>query len=66
MLALHQLVGLITDWWDAYVEAHEEPMLVFSAPAILKVYRIIRFQFRVGIVNTDIKDSSWLRPLLLR
>jgi hypothetical protein len=43
MLALHQLVGLITVWWDAYVEAHEEPMLVFSAPAILKVYRIMRF-----------------------
>jgi hypothetical protein len=21
----HQLVGDATDWWDAYVEAHEEP-----------------------------------------
>jgi hypothetical protein len=21
----HQLVGPATDWWDAYIEAHEEP-----------------------------------------
>jgi hypothetical protein len=25
MLASHQLVGPATDWWDAYVESHEEP-----------------------------------------
>jgi hypothetical protein len=25
LLASHQLVGPATDWWDAYVEAHEEP-----------------------------------------
>jgi hypothetical protein len=25
MFALHQLVGPAIDWWDAYVEAHEEP-----------------------------------------
>jgi hypothetical protein len=25
LLASHQLVGPIADWWDAYVEAHEEP-----------------------------------------
>jgi hypothetical protein len=25
MLASHQLYGLATDWWDDYVEAHEEP-----------------------------------------
>jgi hypothetical protein len=24
MLASHQLIGPTTDWWDAYVEAHEE------------------------------------------
>jgi hypothetical protein len=24
MLASHQLSGLAIDWWDAYVEAHEE------------------------------------------
>jgi hypothetical protein len=24
LLASHQLVGLVADWWDAYVEAHEE------------------------------------------
>jgi hypothetical protein len=24
-LASHQVVGLVADWWDAYVEAHEEP-----------------------------------------
>jgi hypothetical protein len=25
LLATHQLSGLATDWWDTYVEAHEEP-----------------------------------------
>jgi hypothetical protein len=25
LLASHQFSGLTTDWWDAYVEAHEEP-----------------------------------------
>jgi hypothetical protein len=25
LLASHQLSGHATDWWDAYVEAHEEP-----------------------------------------
>jgi hypothetical protein len=25
LLASHQLLGLTADWWDAYVEAHEEP-----------------------------------------
>jgi hypothetical protein len=25
LLASHQLSGPVTDWWDAYVEAHEEP-----------------------------------------
>jgi hypothetical protein len=24
LLASHQLLGPATDWWDAYVEAHEE------------------------------------------
>jgi hypothetical protein len=25
IFASHQLVGLAADWWDTYVEAHEEP-----------------------------------------
>jgi hypothetical protein len=25
LLASHQLSGSIADWWDAYVEAYEEP-----------------------------------------
>jgi hypothetical protein len=25
LLASHQLSGLAADWWEAYVEAHEEP-----------------------------------------
>jgi hypothetical protein len=25
MVASHQLVGPAVDWWDVYVEAHEEP-----------------------------------------
>jgi hypothetical protein len=35
LLASHQLSGPTVDWWDAYVEAHEEPKsinwLVFRA-----------------------------------
>jgi hypothetical protein len=25
LLASHQLIGPVPDWWDVYVEAHEEP-----------------------------------------
>jgi hypothetical protein len=25
LLAFHQLFGSAADWWDAYMEAHEEP-----------------------------------------
>jgi hypothetical protein len=25
LLASNQLFGPITDWWDAYMEAHDEP-----------------------------------------
>jgi hypothetical protein len=25
LLDSHQLIGPIANWWDAYVEAHEEP-----------------------------------------
>jgi isochorismate synthase EntC len=25
LLASHPLIGPVADWWDAYVEAHEEP-----------------------------------------
>jgi hypothetical protein len=25
MLASHQLSGSVADWWDAYLESHEEP-----------------------------------------
>jgi hypothetical protein len=25
LLASHQLSGPVVDWWDAHVEAHEEP-----------------------------------------
>jgi hypothetical protein len=25
LLASHQLSGPVADWWDAYMEAHEEP-----------------------------------------
>jgi hypothetical protein len=25
LFTTHQLVGTVVDWWDTYVEAHEEP-----------------------------------------
>jgi hypothetical protein len=28
LLASHQLSGPAADWWDAYVEAHEEPQSI--------------------------------------
>jgi hypothetical protein len=30
LLGSHQLSGPATDWWDAYVEAHEEPESINS------------------------------------
>jgi hypothetical protein len=30
LFAAHQLVGPAADWWDAYVEAHEEPETINS------------------------------------
>jgi hypothetical protein len=28
LFVAHKLVGPATDWWDAYVEAHEEPKTI--------------------------------------
>jgi hypothetical protein len=28
LFASHQLEGPAADWWDAYVEAHEEPEII--------------------------------------
>jgi hypothetical protein len=28
LFASHQLEGPTADWWDAYVEAHEEPEII--------------------------------------
>jgi hypothetical protein len=30
LLASHQLSGPVANWWDAYVEAHEEPESINS------------------------------------
>jgi hypothetical protein len=38
-------------------------MSVFSALAINRVYKITRFQFRVGLTNKNTEDLSWFRPL---
>jgi hypothetical protein len=29
LLASHQLIGPAADWWDAYVEPHEEPDIIY-------------------------------------
>jgi hypothetical protein len=41
-------------------------LLVFSAPPINRVYKITHFQFQVGLMNKNIEDLSWFRPLLRR
>jgi hypothetical protein len=28
LLASHKILGPAVDWWDAYVEAHEEPDII--------------------------------------
>jgi hypothetical protein len=38
LLASHQLSGLAADWWDAYVEAHEEPKSI-NCPKIKTTFR---------------------------
>jgi hypothetical protein len=39
-------------------------LLVFSALANNKVYKITHFQFRVGLANKEYKDLSLFRHLL--
>jgi hypothetical protein len=42
LLASHQLSGPTTDWWDAYVEAHDEPESInwpkFRATSMLTMF----------------------------
>jgi hypothetical protein len=39
LLASHQLSGPAADWWDAYVEAHEEPESI-NWPEFRAVFRV--------------------------
>jgi hypothetical protein len=61
LLASHQLSGPATDWWDAYVEAHEEPESInwpefratFHAPLIPQgVIKLKKKEFQ------DLKQGS--------
>jgi hypothetical protein len=38
MLASHQLSGPAADWWDAYIEVHEEPESI-NWPEIIATFR---------------------------
>jgi hypothetical protein len=38
LLASHQLSGSVVDWWDAYVEAHEEPKSI-NWPEVRATFR---------------------------
>jgi hypothetical protein len=42
LLASHQLSGPAADWWDAYVEAHEEPESI-NWPKFRATFRHIMF-----------------------
>jgi hypothetical protein len=61
LLASHQLSSPIADWWDAYVEAHEEPKSI-NWPKLRVVFRA--YHVPQGVIKLkkkefqDIKQGS--------
>jgi hypothetical protein len=48
LLASHQLSCLAVDWWDAYVEAHEEPESI-NLPEFRAAFRV--YQVPQGVIK---------------
>jgi hypothetical protein len=58
LLASHQLIGPTTDWWDAYVEAHEEPDNI-NWNAFKMVFR--SHHVPQGIIKLKKKEFEYLK-----
>jgi hypothetical protein len=55
LLASHQLFGPAADWWDAYVEAHEEPESINWAE-FRATFRAHHVPHRVIKLNKEFQD----------
>jgi hypothetical protein len=55
LLASHQHSGPATDWWDAYVEAHEEPESI-NRPEFRAIFRAHHVPQRVIKLKKEFQD----------
>jgi hypothetical protein len=58
LLASHQLSSLAVDWWDAYVEAHEEPESI-NWPEFRAAFRA--HHFPQGVIKLKKKEFQDLK-----
>jgi hypothetical protein len=58
LLASHQLSGSVADWWDAYVEAHEEPKSI-NWPEFMAAFRA--HYVPQGVINLKKKEFQDLK-----
>jgi hypothetical protein len=58
LLASHQFFGPTTDWWDAYVEAHEEPESINSPEfrAAFLAHHVLQ-----GLIKMKKKEFQYLK-----
>jgi hypothetical protein len=55
LLASHQLFGPSADWWDAYMEAHEEPESI-NWPEFIVAFRAYRVLQGVVKLKKEFQD----------
>jgi hypothetical protein len=58
LLASHQLSGPATNWWDAYVEAHEEPESI-NWPEFRATFRA--YHIPQGVIKLNKKEFQDLK-----
>jgi hypothetical protein len=60
LLASHQISGPTADWWDAYVEAHEEPESINwpEFRAAFRVYHVPHGVIKLKKEFQDLKQGS--------
>jgi hypothetical protein len=57
LLASHQLSGPAADWWDAYVEAHEEPESINwpEFRVAFRAHHVLQYQAKEkGVLESEI------------
>jgi hypothetical protein len=60
MLASHQLSGPVVDWWDGYMEAHEEPKSInwLEFRAAFRAHHVPHRLIKLKKVFQDLKQGS--------